>query len=232
MLDELAGRSSGRAVDLNLRKVERMEEEYAPDKKVVTQEKKTREKSVNGKPKAGGVPGAAASLAAAAAKTQKDHKQHEESSSTISETEREDTQTGYEVSKSVRKIVEPFGDIKRISLAVLVDGKYEKVKGKNGEELKYIPRTPQELSNIKNIVARAAGLNDERGDKVEVLNMPFEVEVIPEEKTLLKPENKELGARPGEICVLPGDSALCLHVRAEAHVRRHEGQGRPWRCSC
>ena len=131
----MSSRSIVRAsVDLNLRKVERMEEEYAPDKKVVTQEKKTREKSVNGKPKAGGVPGAAASLAAAAAKTQKDHKQHEESSSTISETEREDTQTGYEVSKSVRKIVEPFGDIKRISLAVLVDGKYEKVKGKNGEE--------------------------------------------------------------------------------------------------
>lgn len=141
----MSSRSIVRAsVDLNLRKVERMEEEYAPDKKVVTQEKKTREKSVNGKPKAGGVPGAAASLAAAAAKTQKDHKQHEESSSTISETEREDTQTGYEVSKSVRKIVEPFGDIKRISLAVLVDGKYEKVKGKNGEESKYIPRTPQE----------------------------------------------------------------------------------------
>ena len=80
------------------------------------------------------------------------------------------------MSKSVRKIVEPFGDIKRISLAVLVDGKYEKVKGQKGEELKYIPRSQQELNNIKNLVLRAAGFNEERGDKIEVLNMPFEVE--------------------------------------------------------
>ncbi len=61
------------------------------------------------------------------------------------------------MSKTVRKIVEPFGDIKRISLAVLVDGKYEKVKGPKGEELKYIPRSQQELSNIRNLVLRAAG---------------------------------------------------------------------------
>ncbi len=187
------------SVDLNLRKVEKVEEEYSPDKKVVTQEKKSKERSINSKPKAGGVPGAAANLAAAAAKAQKHGApaKHEEASS-VSETEREDVQTGYEVSKSVRKIVEPFGDIKRISLAVLVDGKYEKAQGKNGEELKYIPRSQQELNNIKNVASRAAGLNEERGDKIEVINMPFEVENVPEEKTFLKPENKELALNLGK----------------------------------
>ena len=60
------------------------------------------------------------------------------------ESEREESQISYEVSKTVRKIVEPFGDIKRMSLAIVVDGKYEKVKGpKGGEELKYTPTVPE-----------------------------------------------------------------------------------------
>ena len=45
------------SVELNLRKVEKVEEEYAPDKAVVASQKKMTEKSVNGKAKPGGVPG-------------------------------------------------------------------------------------------------------------------------------------------------------------------------------
>jgi flagellar M-ring protein FliF len=180
------------SVELNLRKVEKVEEEFIPDKSVVTGEKKSREKATNGRGRAGGVPGAAANIAAAVAKGGAKQEARLEDPN-IHQTEREDSSTSYEVSKTVRKIVEPFGDIKRISLAVLVDGKYEKVKGQKGEELKYIPRSQQDLANIKNLVLRAAGFNEERGDKIEVLNMPFEVENIPEEKSFLgKAENKEL----------------------------------------
>jgi flagellar M-ring protein FliF len=86
------------------------------------------------------------------------------------------------VSKTVRKIVEPFGDIKRMSLAIVVDGKYEKVKGQKGEELKYTPRSQKDLNDIKGIVSRAVGYDEERGDKIEVLNVPFEVEKLADEK--------------------------------------------------
>ncbi len=186
-------------VELNLRKVEKMEEEYQPDKSAVSAEKKSKERIVNTRGRVGGVPGVAANLAAAtAAKGAKQGPPRPEDQN-LSQTEREDSNVNYEVSKSVRKIVEPFGDIKRISIAVLVDGKYEKVKSKKGEELKYIPRSQQELDNIKNLVLRAAGFNEERGDKIEVLNMPFEVETVPEEKSLLgSPENKELAVSLGK----------------------------------
>ncbi|MGD0229874.1 MAG: flagellar basal-body MS-ring/collar protein FliF [Syntrophorhabdales bacterium] len=188
----MSSRSVVRAsVELNLRKVEKTEEEYSPDKTVVSGEKKTTEKAVNSKGKSGGVPGAAAAASAVANKTQKQPGQKDDQN--LSETQREDVQVSYEVSKTVSKIVEPFGDIKHISLAVLVDGKYEKVKGQKGEELKYIPRSQQELNNIRNLVLRAAGFNEERGDKIEVLNMPFEVENVPEEKTILgNGEGREL----------------------------------------
>jgi flagellar M-ring protein FliF len=185
------------SVELNLRKVEKMEEEYIPDKSVVTAEKKSKEKAVNTRGKVGGVPGAAAAVAAATSKVTKLDARPEDQN--LHQTEREDSSTNYEVSKSVRKIVEPFGDVRRISLAVLVDGKYEKIKGPKGEELKYIPRSQQDLGNIKNLVLRAAGFNEERGDKIEVLNMPFEVDNIPEEKTFFgNAENKELVVNLGK----------------------------------
>jgi flagellar M-ring protein FliF len=176
------------SVELNLRKVEKLEEEYVPDKTVVSAEKKSKEKSVNNKGKVGGVPGSAAALAAA---NKKQTFKQEEGPTSLSE--REESNVNYEVSKNVRKIVEPYGDIKHISLAVLIDGKYEKVKGDKGEETKYIPRSQQELNSIKNLVMRAAGLSEERGDKIEVLNMPFEVDNVAEETGFFSNgENKDL----------------------------------------
>jgi flagellar M-ring protein FliF len=197
------------SVELNLRKVEKMEEEYLPDKTAISEKKETKEKSSSTRARAGGVPGVPANLAKAANKGAQDAKPEEQN---LNSSEKEDSNVSYEVSKSVRKIVEPFGDVKRISLAVLVDGKYEKVKGKKGEELKYIPRSQQELDNIKNLVVRAAGFNEERGDKIEVLNMPFEVETIPDEKGLFgSPENKDLVMNLGKY-VFYSIMLLCIFL--------------------
>lgn len=180
------------SVDLNLKKVEKMEEEYLPDKTAISEEKKSKEMSTSNRARPGGVPGVGANLARVTNNKGAPQNATPEEQNTNTN-QKEDSDVNYEVSKSVRKIVEPFGDIKRISIAVLVDGKYEKVKGKKGEELKYIPRSQQELDNIKNLVLRAAGFNEERGDKIEVLNMPFEVDTGAEEKSLFgSAENKDL----------------------------------------
>ncbi len=192
------------SVDLNLRKIEKMEEQYIPDKSVISAEKKSKERIVSNRARVGGVPGVGANLAAATAAKAANAKGASQGAAkpeeqNLNQTEREDSNVNYEVSKTVSKIVEPFGDIKRISLAVLVDGKYEKIKTKKGEDLKYIPRSQQELDTIKNLVLRAAGFNEERGDKIEVLNMPFEVETMTEEKGLLgNAENKELAVSLGK----------------------------------
>jgi flagellar M-ring protein FliF len=91
----------------------------------------------------------------------------------------------------MRKIVEPYGDIKRLSLAVVVDGKYEKVKGQKGEESRYSPRSQKELNDIKNLVARAVGFNEDRGDKLEVLSAPFETEGAVDEKGFMEISSKK-----------------------------------------
>ncbi len=195
MLDKFipASKSIVRAnVELNLRKVEKVEEEYIPGKSVITTEKKSKEKAATQAPKAGGVPGVASNSPSVAAAQTPAAKQ-ETAQQKSNESEREESQTTYEVSKSVRKIVEPFGDIKKISVAIVLDGKYEKVKGAKGDEVKYVPRTQKELSDVKGLVARAVGFDEGRGDKIEVLNIPFETEAYGDEKSSMeKAERNEL----------------------------------------
>jgi flagellar M-ring protein FliF len=192
MLDKFipASQSIVRAnVELNLRKIEKMEEEYQPTKSAITAEKKSKERTSNSTAKVGGVPGVASNVPT----TGGTRNVSTETPGRVNESEREESQITYEVSKSVRKIVEPFGDIKKVSLAIVVDGKYEKVKGQKGEEVKYVPRSAKELNDIKNLIARAVGYDEERGDKIEVLNIPFEAESSADEKGLLeKAERKEL----------------------------------------
>lgn len=79
---------------------------------------------------------------------------------------RTDENTTYEISKTVKTHVKETGTIKKLSVAVLVDGKV-------GEDGKYIERTKEELEQISKLVKTAVGFNEERGDVVEVVNMPF-----------------------------------------------------------
>ncbi|MBP1729679.1 MAG: fliF [Deltaproteobacteria bacterium] len=182
------GKSIVRAtVDLNLRKVEEVAEEFSPEKKAISNEKRAREKSLNKSIKSSGIPGVASNVPGPARNVKP------EAPERTSESEKEEAQIQYEVSKTVKKIVEPFGDIKRLSLAIVVDGRYEKLKGRREEEVKYNPRSQKELNDIKNVVARAVGYDEQRGDKIEVLNMPFELEGLHEERDALqKAERKEL----------------------------------------
>jgi flagellar M-ring protein FliF len=90
--------------------------------------------------------------------------------------EKQDRTVNYEIGKITSRIVEPTGKLTRVSLAVLVDGTYKQVPKKGGgTERQYISRTPDEIQKIESIVKRAVNFDAERGDKVEVVNIPFEV---------------------------------------------------------
>jgi flagellar M-ring protein FliF len=76
----------------------------------------------------------------------------------------------YEVSKTVRQYVKESGEIKRLSIAVMVDG----IRAQDGKE--YQPRSAEELENIKTIVKSAIGFQAKRGDEIQVIHMPFAME--------------------------------------------------------
>lgn len=76
----------------------------------------------------------------------------------------------YEISRTTKTEVIEAGRVKRISVAVLVDGSYGKnVKG----ELTYQPRSKEELDRINALVKSAIGFDSNRGDQIEVVNLRF-----------------------------------------------------------
>ena len=76
----------------------------------------------------------------------------------------------YEITRTTRtETLEP-GRVKRISVAVLVDGNY--AKGANNE-VTYQPRSKEDLERIAALVRSAIGFNEKRGDMIEVVNLRF-----------------------------------------------------------
>lgn len=79
--------------------------------------------------------------------------------------------TNYEISKTVKSQVREIGQVRRLSVAVLVDGLY--APGKDGGPPTYQPRSQQELDNLKTLVRSAVGIDQVRGDTLDVVNMRF-----------------------------------------------------------
>ena len=103
---------------------------------------------------------------------------------TSSNANRTEETTNYEISKTVQNVVRESGEVKKISVAVLVDGAM--VADAEGKRT-YQPRTEEELNKIEDLVKSAIGFDAERGDTVEVVNMAFtdvEVPEIGEDSTL------------------------------------------------
>ena len=93
-----------------------------------------------------------------------------------SQTSRTEETINYEISKVVRNKVKNTGTVKRLTVAVMVDGVY----GKNAEgKMVYRPRTPEEMEQINALVRSSVGYDANRGDVVEVENMRF-VNMMPE----------------------------------------------------
>ena len=87
-----------------------------------------------------------------------------------SESGRTEETTNYEISKTVKTSTVDGGDVKRLSVAVVVDG--TSVADAAGH-VTYTPRTAQEMKEIEGLVMSAIGYDKSRGDQVQVTNMEF-----------------------------------------------------------
>ena len=100
----------------------------------------------------------------------------------MSETLRTEETINYEISRTVETHVRETGKVRRLSVAVLVDGTYE--TGPDGT-VTYLPRSAEELGQIETRVRSAMGYDAARGDTVEIVNMRF-ADAVPmaEDETL------------------------------------------------
>lgn len=156
----------GRAVvkvsaDMEFRDVDEKHVIFDPERKVPrTQRIITRVSG--GTPRIGGAPGAESNI-----------KQVSLVQEIGSDEEEETIQTQYDVSKVERLISEHAGVIRSLSVAVLVDGKYETVMEDGKEIRRYIPLPEVILNNIGALVRNALGVKAERGDSFEIKNLQF-----------------------------------------------------------
>jgi len=89
--------------------------------------------------------------------------------------------TNYEVGKTVSTTKSQFARIKRVTAAVIVDGKYNyKLDGEGvpTEELEYKALDEADLQALSSLVSQSIGINETRGDTISVKNLQFKRSMI------------------------------------------------------
>lgn len=97
-----------------------------------------------------------------------------------SQTSRTEETVNYEITKTVKTHIREAGMVRRLSVAVMVNG--NSVTDGEGNTT-YEPRSAEELEKITALVRTAVGYDEERGDSIEVVEMPF-VEVAGADGTI------------------------------------------------
>jgi flagellar M-ring protein FliF len=149
------------AAEMDFNRVQQTQESFDPESRVVRSTQTRNENNVSNEARDGQVtinnelPGA---------NGQNNNAANREASQKNEET------VNYEISKTVRTEVIEGGRVKRLSVAVLVDGNY--ARGANGQS-EYQARAPEELERINALVRSAIGFDQRRGDTIEVINLRF-----------------------------------------------------------
>lgn len=187
MIGRTVGFSKVRATvtaDLNFDRISTNEESFNPEQQVVrssqttTEDGKERDASGGDVSAGNNVPGSLAGGLSDSAPTSENKK--------VEET------TNYEIGKTVKSLVREVGEVKRLSVAVLIDG--TTVTAEDGKKT-YTARPEAELKQIETLVKSAIGFDEKRGDQVSVINMPFaEIEVPP-----LEASDKLLGFEKNDL---------------------------------
>lgn len=102
----------------------------------------------------------------------------------------------FEVDKTIQHVRQPVGNIKRLSVAVVVN--HRKAGGKDA---KAKPLSAAEMAQLQNLVKEAMGYNQARGDTLNVVNAAFSVgeeEEIPATPLWKDPGNLALAKEIGK----------------------------------
>ena len=170
-IETLVGRTVGdnavRATvtaDLDFDRISTSQESYDPDQQVVRSTQSTEEKNdaTDSQKDAGvsvgnNIPGGAAKDAGSGTNNATHGTRNEET-------------INYEIGKTVKSQVRESGQVRKVSVAVLVDGTY--TKDKDGKDV-YAPRSKEEMKQIEDLVHSAVGYDQKRGDLITVSNMRF-----------------------------------------------------------
>mgnify|MGYP000914706776 CR=1 FL=1 len=155
--------------EMDFNRVSETSERFDPEGRVVRSTSTTEETSSGGSSSSGATAGG--NVPDATAQTSGGGSQNENNSS-------QET-VNYEISRTTRTEVSEGGRIRRLSVAVAVDGVTTPGQGE-GAAPQYAPRAAEEMQRLTQLVRSAVGFNEQRGDVVEVVNTQFTRPTAPE----------------------------------------------------
>ena len=133
---------------------ERTEEIYDPEKQVVRSEESLNEVRANGGNRVGGAAGANPNDPNVA--------QGVVRVGDASNSNREKVVTNYEINKTIKRVKGAGATVRRLSIAVIVDGTYRTPSEIKPDEvdpdnppMEYVARTPEEMEKFRNLVMKA-----------------------------------------------------------------------------
>jgi flagellar M-ring protein FliF len=142
-------------------------ETYDPENVVRSEQISEEKRDGATPPEIGGVPGTVSNIGPVEGlKSNQTSEKYEKNTGT----------TNYEVGKTVSTTKSQFARIKRVTAAVLVDGKYKYKLDENGnatQELEYEALSESDLQALTSLVSRSIGISEERGDQISVKNLQF-----------------------------------------------------------
>jgi flagellar M-ring protein FliF len=161
------------SADLDFQKIDTREESFTPNKELVRSEQKTMERSSRGT-EAAGTPDSRFELGKGTISAPPPGKGPPPLSPPLASAptpgagmERQSELKNYEINRVLKQVVDQPGKIKRLSLAVVVDGTY---KGKGNA---FSPRSPEEMRQFANLAKKAIGFSSDRGDQLEISSAPL-----------------------------------------------------------
>lgn len=161
------------SAELDLSRLERLQDQFDQAKVALRSETKTIEQNGGGVDTVAGIPGAESNLPGGAGSASA-------GPASSGAPGRLSLTRNWEISRITEKRIVTGGVLKRLTVAVVVDG------AKQGE----FARTPEELAKLTALVRGAIGLDDKRGDVLTVESVPFlPVEVAPNNESGI-PANK------------------------------------------
>lgn len=186
-----AGRVSAQvAADMDFSIKEEARETYNPDARVVRSEQVSANTSRGASSGTGGIPGAAANNPGSADAARAG------GNSTDVRNESRNEARSFEVDRTVSHTKSPSGQLKRLSVAVLVD--HIPTRTSDGT-VEAVPLNADQLKQVESLVKEAVGFNTDRGDSIAITNQPFlrpEIQPLPAaplwEKPWLKSAGKQL----------------------------------------
>ncbi len=215
-------------VDLDFDKVKVQEERFDPQGQVERSVQQKEEKSSK-KDGSAGVPGTASNVAPANATA---------AGGGTETSDKKETTTNYEITKTQRLVEQAPGSIKRLSLAVVVDHATQWDKDAKGEAVaKTSPRSPEELKKLRDQVASAVGIQEKRGDMLTIENIAFAAPAPPEKVPMWQPVLDWLAHNTGQLVfgilglavfffvILPMLKRVSAALNRPAPLRIHGGEG-------